>query len=368
MRVQATRKSVWRLLGKLGRVPTEIPILPFCRVSLTVRLPNFVPHWLLRNGHFQTLAAAYLESTLPADRAGRHLVTVSDGDRIVLHDDCPECWNPGDQAALLIHGLGGNHSSPYMRRVAHRLNLHGVRTFRMDLRSCGAGMALARLPYHSGRSDDARAALREIIRQCPGSGIAALGFSLGGSILLKMAGECPAWNPPELQSVLAVCPPVDLAFCVERLGDGLSRFYDKYFLARLMSHVAKWRALVPDVPDPCLPRPPRRIEEFDDQFTGPVCGFGTGANYYRETSAFQFVPGIKIPTLILGSVDDPLVGIESLRRLELPTAARLHTTPGGGHLGFLGQGSGDPDWSWMDWRAVDWVLQPRQREVLRRAA
>lgn len=331
-------------------------------------LPRFVPHWLLRNGHFQTVAAACLDGAFPPECAGRHLVNVSDGDQIVLHDDCPEIWVPGDPAALLVHGLAGSHRSTYLRRIARRLNQRGVRTFRMDMRCCGAGMGLAKLPYHSGRSDDARAALKEIVRQCPGSPISALGFSLGGSILLKLVGETTSGNPPELQSVLAVCPPVDLAFCVERLNAGWNRLYDRYFLNKLLNHVALWRTMVPDVPSPSNPRAPRRIEEFDDQFTGPVCGFGTGANYYRETSAFQFVPGIKTPTLILAAEDDPLVGIESLHRLQLPPSVRLHTTRSGGHLGFLGQGTSDPDWTWMDWRAVDWVLHPRPIVALRAAA
>ena len=338
-------------------------------MDFSLKLPRFVPHWLLRNGHCQTLAALYLRGSddLP-DTAGRHLVDVSGGDQIVLHDDCPTRWNPGDQVALMIHGLAGNHQATYMRRVACRLSQHGVRTFRMDMRSCGAGMSLARLPYHSGRSDDALAAIREIIRQCPGSPVAALGFSLGGSVLLKLAGEHPHFNPPELQSVLAVCPPVDLAYCVQNLRGGLGRLYDRYFTKHLLQHVATWRQMVPEVPNPAAERLPRRIEEFDDLFTAPVCGFGSGAEYYQRASAHQFVEGIEIPTLIIGAADDPLVGIESLQRLPLPGSVRLHTAPGGGHMGFLGQSGLDPDRAWLDWRILEWVLQPRREKPLAAAA
>jgi predicted alpha/beta-fold hydrolase len=338
-------------------------------MDFSVKLPRFVPHWMLRNGHFQTLAALYQTGgAQPPECAGRHLVDVSGGDQIVLHDDCPGIWNPGDAVALMIHGLAGNHQATYMRRVAWRLNQRGIRTFRMDMRSCGAGMSLARLPYHSGRSDDALAALREIIRQCPGSPISALGFSLGGSVLLKLAGEHPRFNPPELQSVLAVCPPVDLAYCVRNLSGVFGRLYDRYFTRHLLDHVAAWRRIVPEVPDPAALRVPRRIEEFDDLFTAPVCGYGSGLDYYNRVSAHQFVEGIQIPTLVIGAEDDPLVGIESLRRLKLPGAARLHTAPGGGHMGFLANRGTDPDRSWLDWRIVEWVLQPRPRRMISHAA
>ena len=100
-----------------------------------------------------------------------------------------EAWQPADRSALLIHGLGGCHDSGYMQRIAHKLNARGVRVFRMDLRGCGAGMGLARLPYHSGRSEDARAALAAIARICRNSPTTLVGFSLGANMSLKLLGE-----------------------------------------------------------------------------------------------------------------------------------------------------------------------------------
>src|SRR5262245_55436276 len=114
----------------------------------------FRPHFLLRGGHAQTLAGVFLgrragESVGPRP-AVQCQVALADGDRIVLHDNSPSGWREGDRVALLIHGLCGCHASPYMVRIARKLTGRGVRTFRMDLRGCGAGLALARLPYHSG--------------------------------------------------------------------------------------------------------------------------------------------------------------------------------------------------------------------------
>lgn len=319
-------------------------------------IPDFTPYWLFRDGHSQTLAGVYLPRTMPEETARQQIVTLADGDRIVLHDDQPPAWNPGDLTAVLVHGLAGSHASPYMRRIAGKLNAAGVRTFRVDLRTCGAGLTLARLPYHSGRSADVREALFEVTRLCPGSPLALLGFSMGANISLKLAGEAPDANPPALESVFAACPPVDLKRCVRHLQQGVGRLYDRYFAKLLLGHVNRWQAVVADAPRPDFPRIPRSIEEFDDMFTGPVCGYQGAADYYAESSAAQYVPAIRVPTLIVAAADDPMVSPQPLRDLDRPREVQLHLARGGGHMGFLSRPNGDPDRSWLDWRAVEWVL------------
>ncbi len=319
-------------------------------------IPDFAPHWLLRDGHSQTLAAVYLPQKKSVETATQRIVALSDGDRIVLHDNAPSDWQPGGRVALLVHGLAGSHASPYMRRIAAKLVDVGVRAFRIDLRTCGAGLRLARLPYHSGRSSDVREALFEITRLCPSSPIALLGFSMGANIALKLAGEAPDSNPQELESIFAACPPVDLKRCVRHLQRGVGRLYDRYFAKLLLRHIDRWQAVVPDAPRPTFSSIPRSIEEFDELFTGPVCGFGGSSAYYAESSAAQYVPAIRVPTLIVGSNDDPMVSPEPLRDLDRPKEVQLHLTSGGGHMGFLGRSNGDPDRSWLDWRAVEWVV------------
>ncbi len=106
---------------------------------------DFSPHPLFRTGHFQTLAGVFLPQSRLAETAHQHQVALSDGDKIVLHDDCPPAWQPGQRTALLIHGLAGCYSSPYLVRSAKKLNARGVRTFRMDLRGCARGLGLSPL-------------------------------------------------------------------------------------------------------------------------------------------------------------------------------------------------------------------------------
>lgn len=317
-------------------------------------LYDFRAHPLLATGHLQTLAGVFLPSRTTAETARQHRVVFDDGDQSVLHDDCPAEWQAGDRTALLIHGLAGSHASPYMVRIAGKLNRRGVRTFRMDLRGCGAGSGLARFPYHSGRSKDAAAALRKISELCPNSPTTLIGFSLAGNITLKLLGEAPRDLPANLDRAVAVCPPVDLMQCVRSLARGVNRFYDRHFVRQLVQQVAEQRRQIPQIPALDKKRLPRGVWEFDEAFTAPVCGFGTAANYYRLSSSAQFVPEIRLPTLILAAADDPLVPGEMIRNLNVPEAVTLCLTRSGGHLGFIGRSNGDPDRRWMDWRVVEW--------------
>jgi predicted alpha/beta-fold hydrolase len=316
---------------------------------------EFIPHPLLLTGHLQTLAGVFLPHRLESNETRRHNVPLADGDQIVLHDDCPAAWQTGDRTALLIHGLAGCHASPYMQRIAGKLNARNVRTFRLDLRGCGAGLGLARLPYHSGRSEDAAAAIRKIAEICPGSATTLIGFSLGGNITLKLLGESAQDLPPRLDRAVAVCPPVDLLRCVQSLALGLNRFYDRHFVRLLVRQIDAQRQLMPDAPAIDVRRRPRGVFEFDDVFTAPVCGFSSALNYYRLCSSAQFIPRIQVPTLILAAGDDPLVPGGMFELLQLPPSVTLHVARSGGHLGFIGRRNGDPDRRWMDWRVVEFA-------------
>lgn len=322
----------------------------------------FRPHPLLRGGHAQTLAGVYLPSPRLVYRARQHVVTLPDGDRIVLHDDCPSGWQAGDRVALLIHGLSGCHQSRYMSRIAGRLEQQGVRAFRMDLRGCGAGVGLARLPYHSGRSADAAAALEKIAEICPNSPAALVGFSLGGNIALKLLGELGDRPCGHLDRAVAVCPPFDLLSAVEQVHRPHNRLYERYFLRRLVGQVQACQRAMPDLPAVDFRRPPRSLFEFDDRFTAPVCGFGRAADYYRLASAARVADGIRLPVLVIAAEDDPLVPPAPLERLRDRPSVDLQITRHGGHLGYVGWGEGDR--RWLDARIAGWVTAgdgPRER-------
>ena len=279
-----------------------------------------------------------------------------DGDQIVLHDDIADHWNPSDRCALLVHGLCGCHASRYMVRIARKLASKGVRTFRLDLRGCGAGEDLARLPYHAGCSDDVAEAVNTILRLCPGSPLGVAGFSLGGNIVLKWAGEVSDSPPAGVTAVMAVNPPIDLTLSSQRIEHAARGLYDRHFTQLLMHTVRNGRQWNDDSPLARIARPPNSLCEFDDLFTAPLSGFSGVSDYYEQCSSQRFVASIAIPTLILSSRDDPLIPIEPFEKLDCPVSVQVHLTQRGGHLGYLAQSRGpDPDRHWMDWRVVDWL-------------
>jgi predicted alpha/beta-fold hydrolase len=327
--------------------------------------PPFLPHRLLPGGHLQTLAGVYLPGPATAYRAVQHQVAVSDDDAVVLHDDRPAGWKRGDRTALLLHGLSGCHSSQYMQRIAAKLNDAGIRTFRNDLRGCGAGAGLSRLPYHSGRSDDAAAALRFIAVHCPGSPATIIGFSLGANIVLKLLGELGESQCGGLDSAVAISPPVDLMACSKNLSRWSNKIYDDHFVRSLWC-AARSRAngnrpsgrssdhLKDGFQMP--QRRPRRLYDFDDVYTAPISGFRNAEHYYSVCSSGQFVSAIRRPTLVIAAVDDPMIPVRLYERVAWPAKVQLHITSGGGHLGFIGRRGVDPDCRWMDWRVVEWIV------------
>ena len=323
--------------------------------------PAFQPYRLFGGGHVQTILGTLASYRLPRDRATLRYVQLVDGDQLVVHDDRPSAWRPGDRVALLVHGLGGSHASGYMRRIAFKLNGVGVRTFRLDLRGCGAGFGLAKQPYYGGCSDDLAAAARSVGEWCPGSPISLIGFSLGANVVLKLLGEQGDRPPAGVDSGLAVSPPVDLESCTAALAQGWNRVYDRYFVATLMRRLRQQAVRFPDSPAARFRERPRTLFDFDDRFTAPTWGFDGARDYYRRCSALPLIGKIDVPTIIITARDDPFIPHEPIASAALPTHVSLLLTPGGGHLGFLGS-DGRGGFRWAETQIVDWVLeQARER-------
>ncbi len=320
-------------------------------------VPRFVPAAGLKNPHAQTIYGVFR----PAKPKLRHTVQrrlrFADGDHAVLHDDKPVRWRRGDHVALLMHGMAGCHESGYMVRTAAKLMQKNVRVFRMDHRGCGAGAMLAQNPYNAGRIRDVEAAIRMLERLCPGSPVSVAGFSLSGNLLLRYLGEDPESLPLSLFRAVAVCPPIDLQHCVERLGTTrMGQRYDWYFARQLISNIVDTPLWREDLPLAYTKRPPRRIVEFDEFYTAPASGYRSAEHYYADASARDFVSSIRVHTSVLVSEDDPLVCSDPWHSMSLPANITLCMTKHGGHLGFVGRKGTDPDNRWMDWRVVDWLL------------
>ena len=357
--------------------------------------PPFRPHPLVRGGHLQTILGCYLPGQVQVLGVQRR-VPLWDGDEIVLHDDGPspsllagtkpgpgaplagsdsddrelltpgycdgkrygssdQNWQSGDPVAILIHGLGGCHQSGYMRRCSEKLRARGVRVFRMDLRGCGAGAALARNALHAGRSEDAAAALAFVVEHCPDSPVHLVGFSMGANIVLKLAGELGSDVPPNLASVMAVAPPIDLVECSRNMQRGLNRYYDRTFVRGLVQHVRRREQLVPDALSRPLVPHPRKLVEFDSLFTAPLSGFADVNDYYTRASSGPLLAKITVPALVIAAASDPIVPVLSFEQASFSPTTQLIITPCGGHLGFIAASGPDPDRRWIDWRVVEWI-------------
>jgi len=316
-------------------------------------LPEFRPHPALRGGHRQTIAAYYLPQPAYREQAAALLVPVEHDEQIVLHEDTPPGWQPGSPVALLIHGLGGCHGSPYMQRMARRMTSAGVRSYRMDMRGCGAGFALGWRPPHSDRVGDLLAALATVGERSPDSPLVLIGYSLGGNLVLNtLAARCEETST-RVKLALAICPPIDLFACSDQLRRKRIRIYDRFFLRLLMPMLQRKRRALPQMPEVALQRRPNSLWEFDDRVTAPLAGFESAEHYYRSTSPLSRLASIRVPTFIIAADDDPLIPAEIFSGCRRSDSLDILITRGGGHMGYVAQRSEDPDRRWIDWRILD---------------
>ena len=154
---------------------------------------------------------------------------------------------------------------------------------------------------------------------------------------------------------VAVCPPIDLSYTVDFLHvNGLARLYDSYFTRFCIQNVRQRQKLLPEivVPDGWFGRLPRTMRQFDESFTAPICGFSSSDDYYAQSSAKQFLPTIKVPTLIIAAQDDPVVPYSPYADAKMSPAVQLIAPRYGGHLGFVANGSP----RWLDRKVIDWSL------------
>ncbi len=308
---------------------------------------HFVPCPLLDGRHRQTIGGTILHFSpfIPISR--RRLVSLNDGDFLSLEISTPRKWTQDKPIVVLLHGLCGSHRSPGMARLTRKLMRQNYKVIRVNLRGCGSGKGYARRMYHSGSSGDIAIALKEVKRLHPSAPIILIGFSLGGNIALKLAGELGKKGTSLMHSVIAVSPPVDLHHSVQMLNQESNRLYERYFVRLLRADVHFRHRYFDDLPDIFLPRD-LTLFEFDDIYIAPQSGFATAFEYYTASSSKKRIHAITIPTYILFAKDDPVVHADALDDLSLPHSVTIAKSTGGGHLGFLGHPRGDGGFYWID--------------------
>jgi hypothetical protein len=225
----------------------------------------------------------------------------------------------------------------------------------MDLRGVGRGASLARRTYHAGCSDDVRAVVDAVRQATPHSPLGLVGFSLGGNIVLKLAGEAARRPVPGLAAVAALAPPVDLERCARMLARRANRLYELYFVHGLIRQIRRQQRCFPDLPRSRFPDP-ITMRLFDDLYTAPRWGFADALDYYRRASAAPLLSQIAVATYILAARDDPFIAVEPLEAHRTSSRLEIHLSEHGGHLGFLGA-DGSGGFRWAERRLIDWLLQ-----------
>ena len=319
-------------------------------LSLQGWLTPFEPRRFLSNGHLQTIVGNFLPrpaSQAPI-RAEEVVVEPADGSRVLCHCHWqPEPERAGRLTIVLVHGLEGSSDSRYIQGVSARAWAAGFNVVRMNMRNCGDTDALTPTLYHSGLSGDVGAVVTHFAGKHHLERFALVGYSMGGNLVLKLAGE---WGRrPPLVAVASVCPAVDLAPGSDALHEPANRIYELRFLRGLMRRFHRKAALYPDRYETEGLGPVRSLREFDDKIVARYCGFQDASDYYYRVASARVVDRIAVPTLIIHAQDDPFI------RILPDTRARLLANPNiefvetrhGGHCAFLSRDPGD-DIHWAE--------------------
>jgi predicted alpha/beta-fold hydrolase len=323
---------------------------------LSSRTP-FSPLLGLANPHLQTVVGNLLPGRPPPLQSTVRPVQLPDGDTLLVYDSVPRTWSPGDWVALLVHGLGGCHQSGTMRRLAAALLVQGFRVLRINLRGAGLSLPLCRQLYNAGCSGDVRVVAEHARRWAPGSALVLIGFSLGGNIVLKLAGEATRQPLEGLAGVAAVSAPIDMVRCCEMLAAPHNRLYDRHYTRILVGQVRRHQQLFQDQPRAEFPAR-LTLRQFDDLHTAPRWGFADALDYYRKSSALAWVPRIAVPAYLLTARDDPFIAVAPFEELPPNPLHDIQIVERGGHLGFLGpDGAGGVRWA--ERRVVEWVTHLR---------
>jgi uncharacterized protein len=318
------------------------------------QIPEFTPHPFLRSGHAQTIAAAFVPRRFDLPRAEERLFQVDAESRLLGH--CH--WQPGKRkdapVIVIVHGLEGSSDSNYVRGIAEKAFLRGFHVVRLNQRNCGGTESLTPTLYNSGMSGDYRAVFAELSGGDGFERISFVGYSMGGNLVAKMAGEFGAAVPKALRAVGAVCPAIDLAGCADALERRENFFYQRHFVSSLLASYARKQQLFPDRYKHNGFPPVRTVREFDDVITAPAFGFRNAQEYYENAGANRLAAQVRVPLFLITAQDDPFVPYASFlaAKIRENPAIRFLAPPHGGHCGFISKFSGSERF-WAEQRMVD---------------
>jgi len=305
---------------------------------------TFRPRRFLRNGHLQTIVGNFLRrvDALPPPVPFLVEVAPAHGSEPASQVLCHCHFQPAEvraerPTAIIVHGLEGSSNSQYVIGNANKLWLAGCNIIRMNMRNCGGTERLSPTLYHSGFSGDVDAVMRFFIAREGLTSMALIGYSMGGNLVLKLAGDLGASAPPALKSVIGVSPAIDLGPSADALHEPLNRIYEMKFLRSLVARYRRKAELFPDVYDSTRADGLRSLRDFDERVTAFYAGFTGADDYYYRAASARVIDRIAVPALVLHALDDPFVRLtpESRAKLQANRRVTLLETAHGGHCAFL---------------------------------
>jgi predicted alpha/beta-fold hydrolase len=309
-------------------------------------MPPF--HSLFRNPHLQTIAGHFWKRPTDDRRfpLERRFYRTEPEVEVLVESQRPAGAAVGE--IVMVHGLEGSGRAGYMRSLSTAALREGFTAHRFHMRTCGGTEHLCKTLYHAGLTSDLLAVLREL-RPASGAPVFLVGFSLGGNVVLKLAGELGQSAGELIRGVCAASVPLDLAACSRRIAAPENRVYERRFVRNMRARLlATGRYSARDFADL------HSVMEFDDRITAPSFGFHNAANYYATQSSIRYLGGVRVPVLLIQSKDDPLVpaGIFEADAVRANPNIELLFTGHGGHLGFIGR---RPHRFWLDRAIMDWI-------------
>jgi predicted alpha/beta-fold hydrolase len=318
----------------------------------------FIPPARLKNPHAQTIAGTMIPRRFGAavENSEARFFDTAPGVKVLAH-----CSWQRDRSArptlVLLHGMEGSTESRYMLGTAEKALGAGFNAVRVNTRNCGGTEHLTATLYHAGLTEDLRHILAELGERDGLSELYIAGFSLGGNVVLKLAGEYGDTAPAQLKGVIAVSPSIDLNASADAIELRSNLIYNMRFVWSLRTRMRRKARLFPERYDESRLRGVWSIRKFDDVYTAPQSGFGNVENYYAQASSLPFIGRITVPTLLVHAQDDPFIPFESFNHPDIKANPNvvLLAPEQGGHVGFLSADSEGEDRFWAERMAVEFV-------------
>lgn len=308
-------------------------MIPVCNAERTAMDQSYQPAWPFTNGWFNTIATNFWRSTGRPVAYQRSFVPTHDADTLAIDTAAAgSSW-----ALLMVHGLEGNSYSAYMQGMARAAHAIGADAISINLRGCGGHQPTQPATYHSGKTEDLAAVVEHLQQQQTYRRVGLVGFSLGGNLVLKYAGEQGSQLSPFIRAVSAMGMPYDLAQTAEAIDRPRNWLFKQHFLRSLRQRAIRMKVRWPELPYSAEAiRGIRSLWAFDDVFTAPMNGFANASAYYQQCSCKHFLADIAVPAQLVSAQDDPFVPGDSIPRSVIRKQPRIsfYSPQRGGHLGF----------------------------------